>query len=143
MLSLTPTLKGVGFRSPRVSEMITRTGGDASFQPDGASEPVPWDVIGRYDPEVFVVAPCGFGHAQAGDAVDDLRAHEGWADVTAVETGRVYAVDGNALFKRPSHRLVTSLQVVHWCLRPAVAEPLGDETRRYVMRLGAANRTSV
>lgn len=126
-----------------VSEMITRAGGDAGFQPDGASEPVPWDVIGRYDPEVLVVAPCGFGHAQAGDAVDDLRAHEGWADMTAVETGRVYAVDGNALFNRPSHRLVESLQVLHWCLHPAVAEPLGDETRRYVTRLGAANRTSV
>ena len=126
-----------------VGEMVTRAGGAAAFQPDGASEPVGFDAIRRYDPEVLVVAPCGFDRAKAVDAVADLRAHEGWSDVTAVEAGRVYAVDGNALFNRPSHRLVDSLQVLQWCLHPAVAEPLGDELRTYVTRLSASPQTSV
>jgi iron complex transport system substrate-binding protein len=123
--------------------MVDRAGGDAAFQPDGASEPVRWDAIRRYDPEVLVVAPCGFERPRAVDAIDDLRTREGWGDVTAVDTGRVYAVDGNALFNRPSHRLVDSLQVLQWCLHPDAADPLGEETRPYVTRLGTDHRTSV
>lgn len=126
-----------------VGDMVSRAGGDAGFQPDGTSEPVEWDAIRRYDPEVLVVAPCGFGRAQAVDAVDDLRAREGWRDVTAVATGRVYAVDGNALFNRPSHRLVESLQVLQRCLHPEFAEPLGDGIEAYVTRLGVDRQTSV
>lgn len=126
-----------------VTDMISRAGGDAAFQPDGASEPVRWDSIRRYDPEVLVISPCGFERTKAVEAVDDLRTREGWRDVTAVQTGRVYAVDGNALFNRPSHRLVESLQVLQWCLHPAFAEQLGDETQEYVTRLGTEHRTSV
>jgi iron complex transport system substrate-binding protein len=91
---------------------------------------------------VLVVAPCGFGRAQAVDAVDDLRTHAGWENITAVETGRVYAVDGNALFNRPSHRLVESLHVLQWCLHPEHAEPVSDEVQTYVARLGVDHRMS-
>jgi len=63
--------------------------------------------------------------------------------VSAVTTGRVYAVDGNALFNRPSHRLVESLQVLQWCLHPTIAEQLSDEMQAYVTRLGVGPRTSV
>lgn len=120
-----------------VADLIDLAGGDATFQPAGASEPVAWDVVKQYDPEVLVVTPCGFNRAQAVEAVDDLRAHEGWTDITAVETGRVYVVDGNALFNRPSHRLVDSLQVLHWCLHRSRAESIDDELQQYVTRLGA------
>ena len=126
-----------------VGDMITRAGGDATFQPDGASEPVRWDDIKRYDPEALVIAPCGFEREQAVDAVNDLRTHEGWRDLTAVESGRVYAVDGNALFNRPSHRLVESLRLLQWCLHPEFAEPLGDEGPKYVTRLGPGRLRSV
>jgi iron complex transport system substrate-binding protein len=126
-----------------VGEMITRAGGDAAFQPAGASEPVNFEAIRHYDPEVLVVAPCGFERAKAVDAVDDLRAHDGWNELTAVKTGRVYAVDGNALFNRPSHRLVESYEVLQWCLHPAAAEPLGDELQTYVTRLSTGPQTSV
>ena len=125
-----------------VTEMIERAGGDASFQPDTASEPVRWETIIDYDPEVLVVAPCGFERDRAIDAVDDLRDHEGWADVTAVKNGNVYAVDGNALFNRPSHRLVESLAVLQWCILPDAIE-LSDGTRSHVQQLDSPQRPSV
>ncbi|MFC6754299.1 cobalamin-binding protein, partial [Halorubrum tibetense] len=58
-------------------------------------------------------------------AVDDLAAHAGWESIPAVGNGRVYAVDGNALFNRPSHRLVDSLEALFACLHPdhAAATP--------------------
>jgi len=122
-----------------VTEMIERAGGDASFQPDTASEPVSWETIRDYDPEVLVVAPCGFERDRAIDAVDDLRDHEGWADVTAVKNGDVYAVGGNALFNRPSHRLVESLVVLQWCIHTDAIE-LSDDSRSYVQQLDSPQR---
>lgn len=78
--------------------MVTRAGGDAAFQPDGASKPVRFDAIRQYDSEVLFDGPCGFERLKAVDAVDDLRTHDGWSDVTVVNTGRVYVADGNVLF---------------------------------------------
>lgn len=125
-----------------ITEMIERAGGDASFQPEHASEPVEWSRLTRYDPEVLLVAPCGFTIERASDAVDELRGHNGWRDLTAVENGNVYVADGNALFNRPSHRLVESLQVLQWCMYPEITE-IDDAVRTAVRRVGASSRPSV
>ncbi len=124
-----------------VNKMIQRAGGDASFQPAGASEPIRWEVLRDYDPEVLVVTPCGFGRDRALEAIDDLKEYEGWEDVTAVANGEVYAVDGNALFNRPSHRLVESLEVLQWCIHPEAIE-LSDATRSHVHHLDRTHRQS-
>jgi iron complex transport system substrate-binding protein len=105
-----------------VRDMVEIAGGDPSFQPDGASEPVAWADVCAYDPEVLVVVPCGFELDRAVEAVADLRGRPGWSDLTAVANDRVYAVDGNALVNRPSHRLVASLEAVFGCVHPEHAE---------------------
>lgn len=40
-----------------VTDMIDLAGGDATFQPNGTSEPVAWNVRKQYDPEVLVATP--------------------------------------------------------------------------------------
>lgn len=101
-----------------VRDLVGIAGGDASFQPDGPSEPVRWSDLRAYDPERLVVAPCGFGPDRAAEAVAELAARPGWADLSAVRSGHVYAADGNALFNRPGPRLVASLEVLADCLHP-------------------------
>ncbi|MFC7186711.1 ABC transporter substrate-binding protein [Halorubrum yunnanense] len=121
-----------------VRDMAELAGGDPSFQPDGPSEPVAWDDIRAYDPEALVVAPCGFDRERAVEAVDDLTARPGWRDLAAVDSERVCAIDGNALFNRPSHRLVDSLEALFACLHPdhAPGRAAGDaETHRRVARV--------
>ncbi|RLM76398.1 ABC transporter substrate-binding protein [Halorubrum sp. Atlit-26R] len=101
-----------------VRDTVELAGGDSSFQPDGPSEPVAWDDVVAADPEALVVAPCGFDRERAERAVDDLAARPGFDDLSAVADGRVYAVDGNGLINRPSHRLVDSLEALFACLHP-------------------------
>jgi len=114
-----------------VNDMVDIAGGDPSFQPNGASEPVAWDDLRASDPEVLVVAPCGFARDRAVDAVSDLAERPGWSELRAVADGRVYAVDGNALFNRPSHRLVESLEALFACLHPRhAADAVVDLDRR-------------
>ncbi|SFR34269.1 ABC transporter substrate-binding protein [Halorubrum sodomense] len=120
-----------------VRDMVELAGGDPAFQPDGPSEPVAWEDLRAHDPEALVVAPCGFDRDRAVDAVDDLAARPGSDEIAAVAEGRVYAVDGNGLFNRPSHRLVDSLEALFACLHPdhAATEP-GDRER--IARVDAA-----
>ena len=125
-----------------VNEMIELAGGDASFQPEGASEPLNFQQIKTYDPEVLVVAPCGFGRDRATAAIEDLQEHAGWSNMTAVNNGDGYAVDGSALFNRPSHRLVESLELLQWCVHPEVIE-LSDTTRNRVKQFDQTNQQLV
>ena len=107
-----------------VRDMVELAGGDPSFQPDGPSEPVAWDDVVDADPEALVVAPCGFDRDRAERAVADLAERPGFGDLRAVRRDRVYAVDGNGLFNRPSHRLVDSLEALFACLHPDHAATL-------------------
>lgn len=115
-----------------VRDMVELAGGDPTFQPSGPSEPVEWDDLRAFEPDVLVVAPCGFGCDRAVSAVDDLRAQPEWTDIPAVETDHVYAVDGNALFNRPSHRLVDSLEALFACIHPDSADKPPQATDRIV-----------
>jgi iron complex transport system substrate-binding protein len=128
-----------------VRDMVEIAGGDPSFQPRGASEPVAWEDLRTHDPEVLIVAPCGFERGRAVDAVGDLAAQPGWRDLTAVADDRVYAVNGNALFNRPSHRLVDSLEALFACLHPehAVTPPAAIDQVELVARSDDAGFRSV
>ena len=123
-----------------VRDMVEIAGGDPSFQPDGASEPVAWDGVRAYDPEALVVAPCGFERDRAVDAIADLADRPGWRDLAAVADDRAYAIDGNALFNRPSHRLVDSLEALFACLHPEyAAAPPGERDRVAHVNAGTAS----
>ncbi|WP_424014089.1 ABC transporter substrate-binding protein [Halorubrum xinjiangense] len=125
-----------------VRDMVELAGGDPSFQPDGPSEPVAWDDVVDADPEALVVAPCGFDRNRALDAVDDLSSRSGFDDLSAVAADRAYAVDGNGLFNRPSHRLVDSLEALFACLHPDhAATPPAAHDR--VARVARASTPSV
>ncbi len=113
-----------------VRDMVDIAGGDPSFQPDGASEPVAWEDVRAYDPQALVVAPCGFERGRALDAAGALVDRPGWRDLAAVAADRAYAVDGNALFNRPSHRSVDSLEALFACLHPEQTATPPDERDR-------------
>ncbi|MDZ7745353.1 MAG: ABC transporter substrate-binding protein [Halobacteriales archaeon] len=108
--------------------MVTRLGGEFGLQePEAASRPLEWETVREYDPEVIVVAPCGFDLEQIHENLGDLTDRDGWADLTAVENDRVYAVNGHSLMNRPGPRLVESLEALAWCLYPdAFERPAGD-----------------
>jgi iron complex transport system substrate-binding protein len=108
-----------------VRDMVDIAGSDPSFQPDSASEPVAWDDVRGRDPDALVVASCGFDRDRAVDAVGGLAERPGWCDLTTVADCRLFAADGDALFNRPSHRVIESLEVLFACPHPerAVTPP--------------------
>ena len=88
---------------------------------------VAWDEVRAADPEVLVVACCGFDVARTQDDLPILRSYPGYPDLPAVRSREVYVVDGSAYFSRPGPRLVDSLELlaplVHPELYPAAFPP--------------------
>jgi len=94
-----------------VPEMVRLAGGEYGLaDPGDRSEPREWRDVRGYDPEVLVAAPCGFGLEQTAANRTDLTDRDGWAELTAVATGRAYAMDGHHYVNRPGPRLVDTLE---------------------------------
>jgi iron complex transport system substrate-binding protein len=103
-----------------VPEMVTLAGGfDGLGRPREKSVPVSWDAVRAYDPEIIVVAACGFDVARTRLEVPLLTDRPGWRDLTAVRKGRVYLADGGAYFSRPGPRVVHGLE----CLSAIIHAP--------------------
>lgn len=78
----------------------------------GNSQKLEWKAITQADPDVVVVAPCGYDLARARDAVRELDAYPAWRTLRAVREGRVFAIDGNAYVSRPGPRLIESAEIL-------------------------------
>jgi iron complex transport system substrate-binding protein len=81
---------------------------------------VSWDDVRASDPDVLVLACCGFDLRRTREDVPLLRAREGWAALRAVRRGRVYAVEGSQYFSRPGPRVVDSLEILAGILHPQI-----------------------
>ena len=102
-------------------ELVSIAGGDEAIGIAGKrSTTTAWDKIVKADPEVMVIACCGFSVARTMDDLPILRSYPGWTSLRCVQTKRVYLVDGNSFFNRPGPRLVDSLEILANALHPNV-----------------------
>jgi iron complex transport system substrate-binding protein len=79
--------------------------------PGANSQVLSWDRIAAADPDVVLVAPCGYGLEAALRACAELEAQSAWTELRAVRSGRAFALDGNAYVNRPGPRLVDTAEL--------------------------------
>jgi iron complex transport system substrate-binding protein len=84
---------------------------DMLSNPSGYSVITPWEKIVRYNPEILVVAPCGFNVERSAKEIDKLTNREGWNDLLAVKNNAVYLADAD-LFTCPSAHLVDGIELL-------------------------------
>jgi iron complex transport system substrate-binding protein len=100
-----------------VPELVETAGGRFELGSAGTeSGPVEWTRVREADPEVLVVAPCGFGVDRTLERFTDLTDRPGWDELRAVRERRVFVVDGNHYVNRPGPRLVDTLEAFAWLL---------------------------
>jgi iron complex transport system substrate-binding protein len=97
-----------------VPEMIEAAGGEPLLGTAGdKSRRVTWQQVHAADPDVVVVAPCGFDRAGSQTLADELVASG------ALPAGvPVHAVDANAAWARPGTRLVDGVEELAGILHP-------------------------
>jgi iron complex transport system substrate-binding protein len=74
--------------------------------------------VAAADPDVILVAPCGFGIERTRQDMPLLCAQPEWNALRAVREGRVFVGDGNAYFNRPGPRVAETLEIVAEILHP-------------------------
>jgi len=102
-------------------ELVRLAGGIEGLGREGEpSRTLGWGDVMAWQPEVVVVACCGFDVERTMHDLPALGAVPGWPDLPAVRAGRVYVVDGSQYFSRPGPRLVDSLEILAHLLHPDV-----------------------
>lgn len=117
-----------------VPEMIEIAGGRAEFDAEASVPREPEEIL-AVDPEVLVVAPCGFDLDQTKANIDDLTDREGWNELTAVKSDRTYILDGHRFMNRPGPRIVNSLEYLAGLIHPETFESPPDTAARSINRL--------
>jgi iron complex transport system substrate-binding protein len=102
-----------------VPDMVTAAGGEAVLGVSGArSEQIAWAAVAAAEPDVIVVAPCGYRLEGATQLARQLLA-----------TGHlpagvpVWAVDADAAFVRPGPRLVDGVEALAHIAHPEAVGP--------------------
>ena len=102
-----------------VPDMISAAGGtDVAGMAGEPSHRMRWPDVAALEPDVVVLAPCGFDLDRTLSEVVplDLSAH--LLGTPARQESRVFAVDANAMFSRPSPRVVDGVEVLAHLLHP-------------------------
>jgi iron complex transport system substrate-binding protein len=100
-------------------ELVSLAGGINLFGEPGRHSPwMTWDELVAADPDVIIVAPCGFDLARTEQEMYWLTDRPSWRDLCAVRSNRVYLADGNQYFNRPGPRVVETLEILAEILHP-------------------------
>ena len=100
---------------------IAHAGGiDMLSNPSGDSIVTVWEKIVKYNPEILVIAPCGFHIERANEEMHLLTKKEGWDEVEAVKTNQAYLADFD-LFTQPSaSTLVDGIELLVALFHPSL-----------------------
>jgi iron complex transport system substrate-binding protein len=102
-------------------EIISIAGGISPFGVSGQNSPwVSWEDVSAADPDILLVAPCGYDIATSLPELEGLRSHAVFRTLRAVREGRVFVADGNAFFNRPGPRIVESTEILAEIMHPDV-----------------------
>ena len=103
-----------------VPEMIEMSGGENMITKKGEhSRKMEIEEIENENPDVLVLMPCGFDVQRTVSEYEkylknDLR----WNELRAVKERKVFAVDANSFFSKPSIRVITGIEILAKILHP-------------------------
>jgi iron complex transport system substrate-binding protein len=105
-------------------QLVAWAGGESCLASAGLPSPyVDWQAVSAADPEVIVIACCGFDLPRSRRESELLGQLPPWRELHAVRTGRVFVLDGNAYLTRCGPRLVDTLELFGSWLQPSIFGP--------------------
>jgi iron complex transport system substrate-binding protein len=110
-------------------ELIDLAGGIDVFGTAGLHSPwISWEDLVARDPEVIIVAPCGFDLARTRGEMHWLADRPEFESLRAVRTNRLFLADGNQYFNRPGPRVAETLEFIRRMLNQS-EPPTGQQYR--------------
>jgi iron complex transport system substrate-binding protein len=100
-------------------ELVEIAGGDDSLgRKHQPSVEIKWKAVLEAQPEVIVLALCGYNVERARCDCELLRKFPGFDSLPAAQNNRIHIVDASAYFARPGPRVVDSLEILAGILHP-------------------------
>ena len=94
-------------------ELIALAGGIDVFGKPGIHSPwISWEDLVAHDPDIIIVAPCGFDLARTRAELHWLDERPGFESLKAVRTHRLFLADGNRYFNRPGPSVAETLNIL-------------------------------
>jgi iron complex transport system substrate-binding protein len=103
-----------------VPEMIQVAGGSCAVSKTGEhSRRMDMQEAIDSDPDIIVLMPCGFDtNRTITEYYNSLEKNERWQQMRAVKNNKVFAVDANSYFSKPSIRTITGTEVLAKIIHP-------------------------
>jgi iron complex transport system substrate-binding protein len=120
-----------------VPEMVYRAGGaDALAEPGSHSTTRTMQAVRDADPDVILIAPCGFDLERATADAERALASEEWR---WAREKLVWAIDANSFLSRPGPRVVDGIELLARVLHPTLfGEPATAAAHRVAVPAGRA-----
>lgn len=94
-----------------VPDLVAAAGGMAlNAQPGARSTSTTWEAIAAEQPDIVLIAPCGFHLDSACEQATAIASH--------FPSSEVWAIDADAFVVRPGPRLVDGVEAIAWMLHP-------------------------
>ena len=108
-----------------VPDMVALAGGtEVAGRSGEPSHRMRWSDVAALDPEVVVLAPCGFDLDRTLSEVVTLDLSAQLLGTPARQDSKVFAVDANSYFSRPGPRVVDGVELLAYLLHPeAYSDP--------------------
>ena len=109
-----------------IPEMIEFAGGINMISKKGEhSRKMNIEEIVESDPEIIILMPCGFGTKRTIEEYNKfLKNNSDWSNLRAVKNKKIFAVDANSFFSKPSIRTITGLEILAKIIQPSHFENL-------------------
>jgi iron complex transport system substrate-binding protein len=115
-------------------ELVEIAGGyDSLGRKHQPSMQIKWEAVLEAQPEVIVLALCGYNIERARKDYELLTGFPGFDALPAAQSDRIHLVDAGAYFARPGPRIVDSLEILAGILHPDEFRAFADadcETKR-------------
>ncbi len=96
-----------------IPHQISYAGGiDMMSHPSGDSIVIPWEKIVMYNPEVLIIAPCGYNVKRTLDDMKFLEEKPEWETLQAVKNDQVYIADFDMFTQPSASTLVNGIEVL-------------------------------
>lgn len=124
-VELRPTVVCIEWLSPLMTagnwtpELIEKAGGTPLLAENGKhSGYINFSAIQTANPDIIVIAPCGFPMDRTLQEINLLLELPGWSDLAAVKYDRVFVADGNHYFNRSSQKVVDTIELLAEIIHP-------------------------
>lgn len=103
-----------------IPEMIEIAGGVNLISKTGEhSRRLDFEEISKADPDIIIMMPCGFDTKRTISEYNNiLKENKVWNELKAVKNKKVFAVDANSFFSKPSIRTIEGLEILAKIIQP-------------------------